>query len=74
MTTNRERARGQPTGDQPQVGKAAHRADVDPPGVELAQAFLPRDLVDELDRHAEAIPDTTGHGRLAGLESEHPEG
>ena len=38
------------------AGKAAHRADVDPPGVELAQAFLPRDLVDELDRDAEAIP------------------
>jgi len=47
---------------------------VDPPGVELAQAFLPRDLVDELDRDAEAIPDKTGHGRLAGRESEHPEG
>ena len=35
-------------------------------------SFLPRDVVDELDRDAEAIPDKTGHGRLAGRESEHP--
>ena len=44
------------------------------PGVELAQAFLPWDLLNELDGDTEAIPDETGHGRLAGRESEHPEG
>ena len=61
----------------PDVRKPAHPAHVDPPGVELAQALLPRHPVDELDRDPEVLPHETcdaraerlGNGRLARCEA-----